>query len=285
MPITVKDIAPKLASCVEKYLDDQRVQLSLSHLSSTPIHKIIREERKANIGFRNTRDGSGAIAGLLSFVGSYAMGLTDIFPFIVGGVLGSGVAMAFHFAYLPRVRAHYAAQLLRQALQDRVQTRTEKAYVEMLPDIAKLPLSERAALLEPINTLLDTHITLAEWERDLATVQTTPQNLEQERITLVQKARATNDTASREAFLKSAELISERLAVLPQMAAIATRIGAQQELIYQTLLSQQMALKRGRVTTQSLQTPDVSSLQQTATQLHQQSKAVEDALQELRYLG
>jgi hypothetical protein len=189
---------------------------------------------------------------------------------------------AFHLAYHPRMKAHYAARLFEEVLGTIPVTKTEKAYVEILADITKMPADTRKTLLTPLNTLLDTYIMLSAWEKDLEKITIDPYSLKKERGSLLQKAKNATDPTTRDAFLQSARLIDERLDILPQMEAIGLRLQAQQELIYQTLLSQQMALRRGKVASQSVQLPDTTQLSETATRLHQQSQSIEDALQEIQ---
>jgi hypothetical protein len=280
MPLTLDDIAPRLAQRARAYIAEQRLRAAVPSTA-----EILREERRATRGFSNIRNLTGVATAALSTAGSYAMGAPASLPLLIGGMLGGGIAVSFHLAYLPRMRAHYTTRLFHESLQAVAQTRAEKAYLEILTDIAKLPQGERRKLLAPLNTLLDTHIQLAQWERELLTIQISPETLRQEAINLVQKAKNATDPTTRDAFLQSARLAEERLGVLPQIETMSQRLQAQQELIYQTLLSQQMALRRGKVAVQSVQLAETNrettSLSDTATRLHQQSQSIEDAVQEL----
>jgi hypothetical protein len=281
LTLTLSDIAPSLAKRMQEYIAHHKDQIEYAPAYRHSTGEILREERKAILGFTRVRNLSGGVGGVLSSIGGLAMGLEPVTTLALGGVLGAGVATTFHLAYQPRMKAHYAARLFSESLKAVVTTKTEKAYVEILIDVNKLPKDVQKTLLAPLNTLLDTHIMLSLWEKDLLAINTNPESLKQEGISLLQKAKNATDPTTRDAFLQSAKLIDERLDILPQMEAISLRLQAQQELIYQTLLSQQMALRRGKVTTQSVQMPDTTRLNETATSLHRQSQAIEDAMQEL----
>jgi hypothetical protein len=282
MPLTITDIAPRLAKRMQEYIAHHSSQLeNIPHYRHTTA-EVLREERKVTKGFARVRNVTGGVGAVLSGIGAMAMGLDVPITLVLGGGLGIGVATAFHLAYHSRMKAHYAARLFHESLQAVATTKTEKAYLEILADIAKLPKDTQKTLLSPLNTLIDTHIMLSQWERDLMAIQIDPESLKQEGIALLQKAKNATDPITREAFLQSAKLIDERLNILPQMEAIGLRLQAQQELIHQTLLSQQMALRRGKVANQSVQLPDTTQLSETATRLHQQSQSIEDALQEIQ---
>jgi hypothetical protein len=281
MSLTITDIAPRLAKRMQEYIAHHKDQMEHAPPYRHSTGEILREERKAIKGFVGVRNLSGGAGAVISSFGAIAMGLEAPIALALGGVLGAGMATAFHLAYYPRMKAHYAARLFAESLSAVVVTKTEKAYAEILADITKLPKETQKTLLIPLNTLLDTHITLSEWGHDLTAIKIDPKALKQEGMTLLKKAKTATDPTTREAFLQSAKLIDERLDILPQIEAISMRLQAQQELIHQTLLSQQMALRRGKVASQSVQLPDTTQLTETATRLHQQSQSIEDAMQEI----
>jgi hypothetical protein len=240
-------------------------------------------------------------AGLLLGIGTLLLGLL-LSPLLRIGPLSVllaalGIVALFAAYWMPlalRARPLASRLLSAREIQDVSAavplTRAERIYVETLGELlgAAHVLGEPTArdLLPQLNELLenDRHLESQRLRAQAAIgIRTAPQ-LEAERADLARRAEAATDPVARQAMLQSLQLCDERLRSFRALEPHLVRIDAQRELISQTFASVQSALAGTQV--QSLAPGAVigEDLQQSVRQINQQTRAVEQAVQELMTL-
>ena len=89
------------------------------------------------------------------------------------------------------------------------------------------------------------------------------------------------DPATRDALAHSLELARETLNTTEALHVVRGRIEAQQEAILHAFTGLRATLGRLRLASTALQSPDLSQIRETTARIHGQSRAVEDAVQEV----
>jgi hypothetical protein len=95
------------------------------------------------------------------------------------------------------------------------------------------------------------------------------------------KLSRTTDEAARQAIEQSIELLETRCQVAQTLQPSLERVEAQQEVIRQTLVSVQSSLARMKVAPDALTVPDISVIQSSISEVTGQTRAVEQAVQEV----
>jgi hypothetical protein len=95
------------------------------------------------------------------------------------------------------------------------------------------------------------------------------------------KLARTTDEAARKALEQSIELLESRCKVAQTLQPSLERVEAQQEVIQQTLASVQSSLARMKVAPDALAAPDLSVIQSSISEVTGQTRAVEEAVQEV----
>ncbi|MCC2670052.1 MAG: hypothetical protein K0Q72_2523 [Armatimonadetes bacterium] len=163
----------------------------------------------------------------------------------------------------------------------------ERLYCEGLAALIDaeqtLPEASQGEILAQLNDLLSSFRKLDGPVRlSLATRGNQPiEGLEQELSELVRRREATSDPMARATMDQSIALCSQRLADAAALAPAREQAEAQRELILQALASVHASLSRmataGSVTVHA----DVADLQRTVTRVNDQTRAVEDAVNEV----
>ena len=87
--------------------------------------------------------------------------------------------------------------------------------------------------------------------------------------------------AARRAIEQSIELLETRCQVAQTLQPSLERVEAQQEVILQTLASVQSSLARMKVAPAALTAPDIAVIQSSISEVTGQTRAVEQAVQEV----
>jgi len=95
------------------------------------------------------------------------------------------------------------------------------------------------------------------------------------------KLSRTTDEAARRAIEQSIELLETRCQVAQTLQPSLERVEAQQEVILQTLASVQSSLARMKVAPDALTAPDIAVIQSSISEVTGQTRAVEQAVQEV----
>jgi hypothetical protein len=109
-------------------------------------------------------------------------------------------------------------------------------------------------------------------------------DLEVERDRLAERAAQAVDPQARSDLSQSLSMCEERLRNARTLEPLIERLDAQREVIHQTLLSVQSSVSRLQVAPAALAAPDVEEVQRVLDQVTAQTKAVEDAVQEVMSL-
>jgi hypothetical protein len=208
------------------------------------------------------------------------------------GALGVPVAFAVYWGSIamrarPTALRPLSEAELRRAAASLPSNPSEQRYLGTLYELlsAAPALGQQPArdLLPQLNELLqnDRHLELQRERAQAAMGSRTPAELEAERADLARRTEAATDPVARQAMQQSLELCEERLrgiyALEPQLA----RIEAQRELISQTFASVQSALAGVQATSGAPAATGVERLGRTVLQINQQTRALEEAVQEV----
>jgi hypothetical protein len=169
-------------------------------------------------------------------------------------------------------------------------SRTEEAYFRALIALVSrqslLGETLSGELLGELNDLLGSHRVL-EAQRQRVTAAMGPASLEQvetEHRALTERLDQAVDPATRQAIEQSLALCEERRSHAQRLAPELGRIEAQQEVIYQTLASTHGALTRMDASPTAVADPQFDRVRQSAVQIRSQTRAIEEAVQEVMAL-
>jgi hypothetical protein len=109
-------------------------------------------------------------------------------------------------------------------------------------------------------------------------------DLAAERDRLAERAEQAIDAQARADLAQSLKMCEQRLQNARTLEPLIERLDAQREVIHQTLLSVHSSVSRLQVAPAALAAPDVEEVQRVLGQVTAQTKAVEDAVQEVMSL-
>ena len=138
-------------------------------------------------------------------------------------------------------------------------------------------------MLRRLNDLLASDRELAARRAEVAgaLAETDPAGLTARRDELARQAEQATDPETRDALAHSARMYETRIANAETFAATRDRLDAQREAILETLVSLDSTLTRIRLAPREAATPDVTQLQQSLTDVTNQTRSVEQAVQEV----
>jgi hypothetical protein len=169
-------------------------------------------------------------------------------------------------------------------------SRAERSYVDTLTELlgAARVIGEPTArdLLPQLNELLENDRQL---ERQRQRAQTamgirSAAQLEAERADLARRTEATTDPIALQAMQQSLQLCEERLRSIHALEPHLVRIDAQRELISHAFAAVQSSLAGSLVSSTAPGAVIVEDLQHSVRQINQQTRAVEQAVQEVMTL-
>ncbi len=159
----------------------------------------------------------------------------------------------------------------------------ERAYVEVVQALAEsktLSESTRRDLLPQANALLEHWLQLEGYEHQLRGIAGTATETDLQRLR--KQWREATDPVAREALQQSIEILRQRLHQRDTVEAHLQRVAALKELILQMFSSLHESLIRLQVLPASAETVDVHLLYLRLSEVQSETRAIEQALQELQ---
>jgi len=163
----------------------------------------------------------------------------------------------------------------------------ERAYCETVALLAKTEtqIDEKTGsqILSDLNALMRQSRRLDDQRAEIERVAGAESisALQAERNRIAERAGSTVDAQARSDLNESLQMCESRLENARQMTPTLERLEAQQERIVQTLASIQSRLARLETAPSTVTLPDAEEVQQTLRHLTNQTRAVEDAVQEV----
>jgi hypothetical protein len=246
----------------------------------------------------------GAVALLATFVLNYLLVITARWQgpplpgLFAAAVPGLALYAILSRHYGRRLRHQYEHLLLRELLSQVAHTRAERTYAETVLLLMERGMSKNAprekescSLLAQMNALMQAGRELEAQEKKLQSSAGGDQvaALQTEREELERRRDAATDPVARQALAQSLELCAARLDSARRLGPVRERVQAQQEVVAQTLLTLQGALVHRDAVPEggdaSLSLPPVAArVQEVITQINNQTRAVEEAVQEVMAL-
>ena len=141
-------------------------------------------------------------------------------------------------------------------------------------------------ILATVNELLTQALSLdsrLERLRNAASTRSASE-LEEERDQLASKVAQTQDERARTDLSQSLAICEERLRNARELDPLIERLDAQREVVVQTLLSVQASVSRLQIAPSALTAPDVADVRRVIGEVATQTKAVEDAVEQVMAL-
>ena len=163
----------------------------------------------------------------------------------------------------------------------------EKRYCEAIVQMMDLGRAVSRSTLEDIlrelNVLLQQSRELGTQRARILAAMTAmnTSELELELTRLQQRLEETEDSVARNAVLQSLDMLGDRVANAKSLEPNLERIEAQQEVILQTFASVQSTLARMKVAPTEIRIPDLEEIKRSVVQVRDQTRAVEEAVQEV----
>jgi hypothetical protein len=214
---------------------------------------------------------AGLVTSFASSIGAtwLAAHKVDPVPSMRGAVTADEMKAVFPHLSLSQAERVYSRTLMLLAEQDR-------------------PADEHSLrrILGQLNTLLNTSRQL-EVQRNaiLASVGTnTSAQVEREVSDLTLQVEQADDTLVRQDLVKSLGLCDARLQDTRALELALRRLDAQQQVVLQTLGSAHTSLARHQVAQVPLAAPDVDVIQEAVVRINEETRSVEQAVQEVMAL-
>ncbi len=163
----------------------------------------------------------------------------------------------------------------------------ERAYCETVALLAKpeTQIDEKTGrqILSDLNALMRQSRHLDEQRKEIERVAGAESMaaLQADRDRIAERVGSTKDPQAREDLNESLQMCESRLENARKMTPALERLDAQQEKFVQTLASIQSRLARIEMAPAAVTLPDAEEVQQTLRDLTNQTRAVEDAVQEV----
>lgn len=175
---------------------------------------------------------------------------------------------------------------------DTASTRAEQLYGDLIVLLAQESVTTKRRnterlhreLLKQCNTLLADHRRIELHKRRVQNLIDTSDSLtaiEAERAELFLRMEAETDPIARRSLAESVELCAERSESVQSLQPMLTRLDAHNEVICQALSLARAAVTRAQATPVSLSTPDVSGLRAAVTRVTNETRAVEEVVNEI----
>lgn len=215
-----------------------------------------------------------------------------------GGEVGAAAVMGAYFSalgtgvgsfLLPRFKRHVnvSAEELRALSTGLELGRPETIYLEILCGLAdagdNVSATTGREIIAVLNDLLEqSRYVFGRLERlRIAAGTESVLDLESERQRLAARIGEAHDEQARQDLTESLSICDERLRNARALSPLVERMDAQREMMEQTLLSVQSSVSRLQVAPEALAAPDVAEVKRVVSQVTGQTKAVEEAVQEV----
>lgn len=233
--------------------------------------------------------GAAVGAGIVALMGGRIEAMAGIgFMCSYLAALGTG-AGSFVLGRLGRNKSVSAEEL--RALASGLQLgRSEAIYLETVCALLEAGdnVDEQTGrdILNTLHELLDqAHYVEGRLERlRKAASAESAQELEAERERLAGRVAQAEDAQARKDLSQSLDICDERLQNARTLSPLIERLDAQREVIQQTLLSVQSSVSRLQVAPTALAAPDVEEVKRVVSEVTAQTRAVEDAVQQVMSL-
>lgn len=299
MRITLDDLNGRVAASfrekVRALLEEESPETGCLSAAERHARTLLRQETAAKVPGR-TGSVFPLIASLL-LVGSYASFYFDanvpavVVPVALSslGVLTIGQVVLIGRETRSQQR-HYPPEVMQAVFSLVLRTRAEGIYRDILLLLADrdMPLDDQAArdILRQLNLLLENRFRLETQRRKVGSLlaATSLSQLEAERAELGRKAAQTQDAVAGETLQESVDLCERRLQHARALLPMLERLDAQQEVIHQALATVHSALVRLQAASLTLAAVSVSDITETVHRIDAQTRAVEQAVEEVMTL-
>jgi|GEM_PF-3647058 hypothetical protein len=282
MQIELSDIEPEIANRV-------CTNHATSKSGNTSINKNAHHKTTRRAEF--TEKHAFILLCVLGFISLLICSLTTpsmsawVVPLFILGVSWFVLSLPKMFRFFQKPEANPTLKLGETTLQAVAQNRAEKLYAELVAELIQVsPENELSArtLLAEVNTLLASFRALEEKAEACkkAMASRSVMGLEVELRDMKIKAAEATDPTTREALEQSVELCASRLESVRTLSIMRERALAQQEVILQTLGSLHALFARLRAVP-SETAFEGQQLTATVSELHNRTRAVEQAIEEL----
>jgi len=299
MKIGLRDIDPNIARRIREMLDYMRtMEFQDRQHSHSP-------ERDAQLAARTVLQRTDTVPHVVRLASGVGIGLLTLF--MVAGGINSGTIPGPMVMAAPALggltywlswwvnKQQRVDDLDRSMTSEEVRAacsvinamRSETSYFEsialMLEIGAQLDVQTGIDILSELNLLIAQARQLQAHRDNLraAINAESADALVAQREDLRTKLSRTTDEAARQAIEQSIELLETRCQVAQTLQPSLERVEAQQEVILQTLASVQSSLARMKVAPDALTAPDLAVIQSSISEVTGQTRAVEQAVQEV----
>ena len=299
MKIGLRDIDPDLARRIREMLDYMWTMGSQDHQHSpTP-------ERDAQLAARPVLQRTGTVPLVVRWASSVGVGFLALFllagginsgaipgPLVIAGPALGGLTYWLSWRVNKQRRVDVldrsmTSEEVRSACSVINATVSETSYFESIALIleigAQLDAQAGKDILSELNVLIAQACQLQAHRDNLRSAISADSAgaLVAQREDLRTKLSRTTDEAARRAIEQSIELLETRCQAAQTLQPSLERVEAQQEVIRQTLASVQSSLARMKVAPDALVAPDIAVIQSSISEVSGQTRAVEQAVQEV----
>ncbi len=299
MKIGLRDIDPNIARRIREMLDNMRTMGFQDHQHpNTP-------QRDALLAARTVLQQPDLMPHLLRLASSVLVGFLALFsvagginsgtipgPMVIAGPALGGLTYWLSWRVNKQQRVadldtSMTSEEVRAACSVINPTRSETSYFESIALIleigAQLEAQTGKDILAELNVLIAQARQLQTHRDNLraATSSESADALIAQREELRTRLSRTNDEAAQRAIEQSIALLETRCVAAQTLQPSLERVEAQQEVIQQTLASVQSSLARMKVAPAALTAPDIAVIQSSISEVTGQTRAVEQAIQEV----
>ena len=299
MKIGLRDIDPNIARRIREMLDYMRtMEFQDRQHSHSP-------ERDAQLAARTVLQRTDTVPHVVRLASGVGIGLLTLF--MVAGGINSGTipgpmvmaapalgGLTYWLSWwvnkqqrVDDLDGSMTSEEVRAACSVINAMRSETSYFESIALIleigAQLDAQTGKDILSELNVLIAQARQLQAHRDNLraAINAESADALVAQREDLRTKLSRTTDEAARQAIEQSIELLETRCQVAQTLQPSLERVEAQQEVIRQTLASVQSSLARMKVAPDALTAPDIAVIQSSISEVTGQTRAVEQAVQEV----
>jgi hypothetical protein len=280
MRIRPRDLEAKIAKRLREAEEEALHSGSFQALPDS-YREVLRRRRRAEEGLVVVLFLTLSVLGF-----SLSVAFQSILPIFLACVLFLPVAFLLH----GRIQRHFAGALLHLSLEKAVRTPIERDYAEIVYELsnARGETEEATArsLLKQVNRLLESGRQLEQRRADIrrAVGEASLPSLEAERADLLRRAAQAQSSEARQALEQSAAMCAGRIESVRALHALDERLSAQLELVSQTLASVRTSFAHLRNAPEGIGGPSVEQISETVAGIQGQTRAVEQAVEEVMQL-
>jgi hypothetical protein len=299
MKIGLRNLDPNIARRIREMLDYMRTMEFQDH------HRTHTPERDAQLAARTVLQRKDTVPWVVRLASSVGVGVLTLLT-VAGGINAGTIPGPFVMAApavggltywlswwvnkqqrVDDLDVSMTSEEVRAACSAINGTPSETSYFESIALIleigAQLDGQTGKEILSELNVLIAQARQLQTHRDNLmaALNAESAEALVGEREDLRTKLLRTTDEAARRAIEQSIELLETRCQAAQSLQPSLERVDAQQEVILHTLASVQSSLARMKVAPDALTAPDIAVIQSSISEVTGQTRAVEQAVQEV----